>query len=52
MALQIPTRAVEHAQIGGYGLRWASKHVRDLGAISTLIRVEIASRSRACFEAT
>jgi len=30
----------------------ASRHVRDLGAISTLIRVEIAPRSRTSLDAT
>ena len=52
LALTIPTGDELHAHVAGYGLRWPSGTRRDLPAISTLVKVEIAGRSCRCFEAT
>ena len=51
LALTIPTGDELHAHVAAYGLRWPSGTRRDLPAISTLVKVEIAARSCMCCEA-
>ena len=52
LALQILTRTGEHGQVGGYGLRWPQGTYVISARSATLIRVEIAPRSRTCLETT